>query len=168
MSIAERQLNRVYMSAERQYEKTCPMCKVTKPLAEFKKSGRVVAEPARDVYSYCKPCALERDREWRRRNPDKKRAYTLRNNLLKYGITPEQYNELLLAQGRRCAICGTDEPGNKKNSAGETRFAVDHDHETQKVRGLLCSFCNNGIGHFRDDVALMARAIAYLEESKEK
>lgn len=158
---------RVYMSAERQYEKVCPRCKITKPLDQFSSSGRPELGPVRNVRSYCKPCGIDVDREYRRRHPDRHRKYTLRGNLRKYGITPEQYSELLLTQGRRCAICGTEEPGNKKNSAGETRFAVDHDHTTGKIRGLLCSRCNNGIGHFGDDVALMARAIAYLEESKE-
>ena len=56
-----------------------------------------------------------------------------------YGITIEDYDRMYEEQGGRCAICRTDQPG----GAGE-RFSVDHDHETGKVRGLLCNNCNTG------------------------
>ena len=63
---------------------------------------------------------------------------------------------LLVAQDYKCAICGTD--------ANElTReLGVDHNHETDEVRGLLCNHCNIGLGNFRDDVELMNKAIEYL------
>lgn len=84
-----------------------------------------------------------------------------------YGITQAGYDEMLRAQGGRCSICAAGEPG------GDRRFfAVDHDHKCcpdkrscgKCVRGLLCMNCNQGLGKFRDDVNLMARAIAYLTE----
>lgn len=84
-----------------------------------------------------------------------------------YGIGQAGYDEMLRAQGGRCLICASDDPG------GDRRFfAVDHNHKCcpgkkscgKCVRGLLCMNCNQGLGKFRDDVNLMARAIAYLTE----
>lgn len=162
------QLGRTPLAPERQYEKCCPRCQVTKPLNQFFKTGRATLGHARDVSAYCKPCAVQVGKEQRARNPHVYLGYRIRRNLKKYGMTPESYEEMLIAQGRRCAICGTTEPGGRSNMNGEVRFKVDHDHTTGAVRGLLCGLCNSGLGHFRDDVAVMARAIAYIEESKEK
>ncbi len=64
------------------------------------------------------------------------------------------YERLLAAQNGGCAICGKEANGN--------RLSVDHDHGTGRVRGLLCQQCNTGLGGFRDDPALLERAIAYL------
>lgn len=62
-------------------------------------------------------------------------------------------------QERTCAICGAglDEPATKNTH-------LDHDHETGAVRGFLCLLCNHGLGHFRDDPALLARAVEYLAD----
>lgn len=73
-----------------------------------------------------------------------------------YGITPEQYAARLEEQGNRCAICRTDSPG-----AGKS-WHVDHDHETNRIRGLLCNNCNHGLGKFKDDPARLQAAITYL------
>jgi predicted nucleic acid-binding Zn ribbon protein len=80
-----------------------------------------------------------------------------------FGITLEQYNEMLEKQGGLCAICG--QPESAKNGwNSKTRFlAVDHCHDTGKIRGLLCTQCNQGLGNFRDDTARMKAAIHYLE-----
>ena len=71
----------------------------------------------------------------------------------KYGLTQAKYNSLFELQKGRCQICGGD-----LNHG----LNVDHDHKTGTVRGLLCSYCNTGLGLFRDDVSTLARAIAYL------
>ena len=70
-----------------------------------------------------------------------------------YGITREEYNEMLTGQSHRCAIC-TDHM--------ETPF-VDHCHTEGHVRGLLCHGCNLGLGHFRDNISNLQNAIKYLE-----
>lgn len=62
-------------------------------------------------------------------------------------------------QDGKCAICGKPEA-----LAAKGTFHIDHDHETGFVRGLLCSACNLGIGHFRDDPILMLKAIRYLRK----
>jgi len=66
--------------------------------------------------------------------------------------SPYQKRQIRAAFGHRCAIC--------RRSA--RRLAVDHDHQTNVVRGLLCTPCNQGLGMFRDSVALLRGAIAYL------
>ena len=68
-------------------------------------------------------------------------------------LTIARYEEMLAAQGGGCAICGEEAEGS---------LHVDHDHVTGKVRGLLCVRCNNALGQFQEDPALIVRALAYL------
>lgn len=79
-----------------------------------------------------------------------------------YGITIIQYDAMLAAQNNVCAICGRNETALWKGVV--RRLAVDHDHETGEVRGLLCHQCNLGLGHFEDDRKLLQNAINYLGE----
>ncbi len=88
-------------------------------------------------------------RNWRCRNATY--ATVLRR---KYGLTLSDYNDMLAKQHGRCAICR--DPFHNKPG-------VDHDHVTGRVRGLLCTFCNTGIGLFRDDPTRLRSAIEYLE-----
>jgi hypothetical protein len=81
--------------------------------------------------------------------------------LKKYGLTMDGYELLLRAQGGRCAICGKE-----PEAADKGCLHVDHCHTTGVVRGLLCTSCNNGLGRFRDDPNVLARAIAYLTETR--
>jgi hypothetical protein len=77
---------------------------------------------------------------------------------LRIRVSSRQYDELLRRQGGKCAICGCE---NKQNKRKE-RLAVDHDHRTGAIRGLLCGRCNTGLGSFADSPNLLAVAIAYL------
>jgi hypothetical protein len=77
----------------------------------------------------------------------------------KYKISIEKYNELLENQNGVCAICG------EKDSRG-TALAVDHDHETQECRGLLCRHCNLGIGNFKNNPSNLDKASKYLQKNK--
>ena len=86
-------------------------------------------------------------------SPEARRRAALR---YKYGLTPEQYESMRDAQSGRCAIC---------DEAPQRTLAVDHDHVTGKVRGLLCARCNLGIGYFRDDERILSAAITYLTRS---
>ena len=74
-----------------------------------------------------------------------------------YGLSQAQYEAMYDQQGALCAICRCPE-----GEAGAKGFHVDHDHETGQVRGLLCSRCNTGIGHFGDDPERLIAASAYL------
>lgn len=79
----------------------------------------------------------------------------------KYNVGPDELLSMAEAQNNQCAICEID----VLNTEGR-RFAVDHDHITGKVRGLLCSKCNMGLGKFNDSPELIDVAIEYLEASK--
>ncbi len=77
-------------------------------------------------------------------------------------MTVADYDELFEKQKGCCAICGTTDSGHNVTN----HLLVDHDHSTGKVRGLLCSSCNLGIGKFKDDTNLLATAINYLTNDK--
>lgn len=76
-----------------------------------------------------------------------------KGNLAKFGLSLEDYNQMINNQQGKCAICGIS----------DTQLCVDHDHSTGKVRGLLCHNCNHGIGKFQDDIKLLNKAINYLK-----
>jgi hypothetical protein len=93
-----------------------------------------------------------RVKQWRQDNPERARENARRSKFKTYGLTPEQYGAMLGQQDGRCAIC----------TQAMAEPHIDHDHNTGRVRGLLCAKCNLGLGHFEDDAARMARAITYL------
>lgn len=78
-----------------------------------------------------------------------------KTKLKRYGLTLDQFADQLALQNNACEICRTSEWGQRGP-------CVDHDHKTGIVRGLLCSRCNLALGHFRDDIDCLKRAIAYL------
>lgn len=80
----------------------------------------------------------------------------------RYGITLEEYDRMFALQSGVCAICKQPE-----NDAYKRRLSVDHDHETGKVRGLLCHQCNTGIGKFGDDIKRLLSAAKYLKLHEE-
>jgi Recombination endonuclease VII len=98
-------------------------------------------------------------RKWRKNNPERFRDHMLKAN---YGLPLGTYAAMLATQGGGCAICGTDKPG------GKGRFHVDHCHDTNLVRGLLCNACNIGIGNMRHDERILLAAVKYLAESRSK
>lgn len=111
-------------------------------------------------------------RKWRERNLERarkngKRYYennkdriaelNRRGRIRAYGITPEEYDRMLLAQDKCCALC---------RRLLETRICIDHDHATGQVRALLCVSCNSGLGDLQDDPELMRRAAEYVERHR--
>ena len=98
-------------------------------------------------------------REYRKKNPDTFRNIELKKN---FGITLEQYNEMLDSQGGVCAICGNVETTVNHNTKKVQNLSVDHCHTTGKVRGLLCNLCNTGLGKFRENPDFLAKAISYI------
>lgn len=154
--------------------KICKVCKQEKPIGEFN-----VHYGKRDLHrNECRVCQGEMSKihyeevkdEWnaRRRSAEGKiKERPMRHNChLKktFGITRSDYFVMFNHQGGRCAICRTDKPsGSGKKTE---HFAVDHDHETGKVRMLLCSFCNVGLGNFKDSPDLLRKAAEYVEHHK--
>jgi len=91
------------------------------------------------------------------RTPEALRTARLRS---RWEMTPADYDAMLASQGGVCAGCDATTPGGRFD-----RFAIDHDHRTGAIRGLLCVRCNRAIGLLRDDPALMRRLIDYLREA---
>jgi hypothetical protein len=105
-----------------------------------------------------KDSKAERNHEWYENQSE---AEKRNRHLIKmFGITVEQEQFMLAAQGGVCAICGG--PPTSKHKV----FHVDHDHETGIIRGLLCGSCNRALGLFRDSVTILENAAAYLKASR--
>jgi hypothetical protein len=93
------------------------------------------------------------------------KSHVNQNRFARYGITYEDYNDLVKLQGNLCAICGEPETARAWNDKSKSKtLHVDHDHETGQVRGLLCQKCNTGLGGLKDDIKLLKLAIEYLEK----
>ena len=109
--------------------------------------------------SYCPPCLKVYQQKWYLKQ-DKNAEYWDKKGWYrkewKYGITKEQYEQMHKNQNGVCAICKSTEKTGRK-------LAIDHDHETNKVRGLLCTKCNNGLGNFKDSKENLQAALNYLE-----
>lgn len=91
--------------------------------------------------------------EWYVKNKDNVHSYLIFRN---FGLTKEKYNALLVSQNGVCAIC-------KKPNTKERRLAVDHNHETNVVRGLLCHNCNLAVGNLKDSVYNAEQLLEYLK-----
>lgn len=118
----------------------CRTCETRKPAAEFRKNYR--RESCLDFD--CHDCVSDR------------------NRLTRFGITPDEFREMLIRQNGVCAICGRPErPVDPRNGRIKS-LAVDHDHESGAVRGLLCQNCNKGIGNLGDDADILISAAMYL------
>jgi len=149
-------------------KKQCSKCGMSKPhTLEFFRGPR----------STCRSCeaaqALKRWREkssvasggneaWAKRRREYyyseagRRSYRRFHLKQNFGLTLEEYEELLRSQEGVCALCSTDKP------KGRGAFHVDHDHLTGLIRGLLCHACNSGLGSLGDDPVRVARAVKYL------
>ncbi len=119
-----------------------------------------------------------RSAQWRIDNPEKSRASALKhyranrdrinagavhkNRLRKFGITRAEYEAILTAQGHVCRICRRPETATRNGKLKS--LAVDHDHATGRVRGILCQTCNTLLGSSRDNIDVLRAAITYLEE----
>jgi len=153
----------VDVSGER--TKKCKDCGETKPIVEF------YVNPKSGPQACCKPCAVNRaaaqrkanpelarrrSREWVRRNPDKRRA---NHDRWKYGVPVGFRQTLWASQHGCCAICGTAITA----EAGH----IDHDHTTNRIRGMLCWGCNKGLGAFKDSIENLTMAAGYLQSTQD-
>ena len=131
--------------------KSCPICGELKERSEFYKW-----KSRQDgLTAYCKPCFTERNAKWSKDNPEKaKSAAIATSRKIRFNISREDYQQMLVDQDNLCAIC-------KKEVAWEA--AVDHCHTTGKIRGLLCRNCNLGLGGFKDNIETVRKAIEYVK-----
>ena len=149
--------------------KTCYFCKVETPVECFsvKMRFRKDVNPPTVYFgysSYCINCQPKKMKDYyeREKSSGKWNLYSRANGLKKYGLTEDDYNDLLEAQGGGCAICGVEDGGLHKQTGKQKKLAVDHDEETGVVRGLLCQKHNMGLGQFDHDPELLVAAAAYL------
>ena len=94
---------------------------------------------------------------------------------VRYGLSQDDWLWMLKEQNYQCKICRkklkerADKEGDRRrnNTAKDKRVIVDHDHKTDRVRGMLCNNCNLLLGHADDDVTILNSAIVYLKETSE-
>lgn len=162
--------------------KSCKDCGLEKPLDEF-----YAMRGMRDGHrNECKACFAERRRarydsatavarttRWReanrerflayqaeyRQRPERKRALRDLYYRRTYGISADEVDAMLAAQGGRCAICGR-----VPERAGS--WHLDHDHMTGQLRGILCIDCNHGLGKLQDDLHVLQAAVEYLRRTR--
>jgi Recombination endonuclease VII len=103
---------------------------------------------------------VERAKRFYKNNPEKTKNRRL---ITKYGITIEQYNEMLIKQNNLCFICRKPESAFHKNSNKVKDLCVDHCHKTGKARALLCANCNCLIGYSNESIEILQEAINYLK-----
>jgi hypothetical protein len=145
--------------------KRCGKCKQHLPLNQFSKTTQTKDK----LYCYCKACASKVAKEAHQRlkaDPIRYEAYLAkeRNRHLKrtFGITAQDYDQMLANQNGGCAICGATEC-----SSGAS-LAVDHCHRTGKVRGILCRDCNTSLGKLKDDRNILLKAVEYLDRAADQ
>jgi|APSaa5957512535_1039671.scaffolds.fasta_scaffold03125_18 hypothetical protein len=124
--------------------KKCTQCKKEKHITEFNLKGdKKKCKTGRR--SYCKVCS---------------KAYWLAH---KFNITLKDYDKMLSNQNNKCGICQTSFNSIDKRTGNQRAFAVDHDHKSNEIRGLLCSKCNIGLGLLGDTLEDLHKAVKYLE-----
>jgi len=135
--------------------KKCTKCGVQKPLSEFHKDKATKT----GVRSNCKQCYSLFHTQYYENNIEKVKAKNKKQWLKrKYNIEVEEFDGLKIKQNNCCAICKT---------TLEDGFLVhvDHDHKTGKIRGILCRWCNTGLGNFKDSCDSLESAINYLKNN---
>lgn len=120
----------------------------------YKRNREEITRKREEYYRATRPERLSAMREYQRRAPHKKKEHRLQSA---YGLTTIQVEDMIAAQGGRCAICDRGEPRVVREFP-----VIDHCHVTGRVRGILCSSCNGALGLLRDSPYLCERAIAYL------
>jgi hypothetical protein len=133
-------------------DKTCSKCKIEKNIGNFYKDK----QKSDGFGSQCKKCIDKSVKNYVKLNRKKVRWHSIKYTS---GLSKEQYGELMILQENRCALCGKNEEENGK------LLCVDHDHNTNYIRGLLCVRCNFGLGYFMDNKEILQKAINYLENN---
>lgn len=144
--------------------RVCSTCKKETSVSDFTRDPRRKSGYA----SQCKPCKRLYDNARYKANRlnirQRQREYNLERN---YGMSQADYEALLVKQGGCCAICGAGSGWIHRQSGKPKRLAVDHDHKTGRVRGLLCDRCNTILGKAEDSPDLLIKASDYLMHPNE-
>ena len=128
--------------------KICSRCKLEKPIDRFYKHSTNKGGFRYECIDCCNLISLN----YSRANPERVKAIKLKSWLnWAYGVSPEKVEELKKKQNNLCAICEEDKP-----------LVVDHDHSSNKIRGLLCNTCNLALGLIKDSLVWPDKAKKYL------
>lgn len=156
--------------ARKPFRSLCKVCASEKRKL-YKKNNR---DKTHQYYENNKDHINKKNKEWSTENRDsflanKRQYYEDNKSTFKeywlnrtFNMTQQDYDCMLLLQGGSCAICKEKETAVNK-SGSVKRLAVDHDHQTGVIRGLLCHRCNLALGHFKDSTSILLAAISYLE-----
>ena len=128
--------------------RVCTTCGEFKNADEYSLERDVRAFKGITMRSKCRSC--NEHRKWKR--------FIVK----RYGITVDQYYEMLALQNNACKICDSEYNNSDRCESG--KLFIDHCHTTGKVRGLLCHKCNQGLGYLDDDTDRLQRAIEYLKQ----
>ena len=140
--------------------KTCTKCKKVKSFSYFNK--RPGGKTKQLYRSWCKDCHYNNNKDWRLDNPGTVRQYrakdkwTLKKRCARHGITPEEFWSMYEEQDGTCPVC------DKAIEAEDS--AIDHNHKTGEVRGILCKSCNRALGLLGDSPDTMFRGFTYLQD----
>ena len=131
--------------------KTCSKCKIKKDPSEFhvRNTGY--------LQSRCKECtktAWSENNEKYRQNPENKKRKKYLTFKRKYGINPEDYDQMIIQQNSSCACCGKQ----------PEKLCIDHCHSTGRIRALLCVSCNFAIGYAQDSIEILENMVKYLKK----
>lgn len=144
------------LAYHRQWAKDHPGAYKAKKRAEYLKARDVRLAKSRAHYAANREKRLAQNKKYYDANRESYAVSRKRSALKrKYGLTLATFQALLVSQGNRCAICKIAEPT-------KMGWHVDHDHETNEVRGILCAHCNRLLGHARDNPETLRAAIEYL------
>lgn len=149
--------------------KQCSKCEELKQLDQF--YPRKNSKDGKD--GRCKKCCRKKVKEYLRTENGKilkqkqlekykktekyKKSKRKEQFKRRYNISLDEYEKMFQEQNECCKIC------NRHQNTLEISLAVDHDHKTNKIRGLLCSSCNKALGFLKDDISILEKAIKYLK-----
>jgi len=132
-------------------EQFCRFCNSMKKKIEFHKGK----DTWNGLKYKCKQCSKTQHTQWRDKFPRKHKDALLRRFR---GTTIDEFEKLFESQGKKCGICESYDPSSKMG------WLLDHCHKSTKNRGILCLYCNSGIGYFRDNIEIMQKAIEYIRK----
>lgn len=154
--------------------KQCIKCKENKSLDQFGKDSSTKC----GLRGQCRSCRANESKKWQKANPGKvniasakwykKNPLKAKNRSLmrEYGISIDTYNNMLLQQNYQCAICKQSETAIDSKTNQPRSLAVDHCHETGKVRSLLCTGCNAAIGFIKENANTALLIAEYLKQHR--
>jgi predicted transcriptional regulator YheO len=148
-------------------DKTCTICLLTQPATNFNK--RTLKSGKLSLFPWCKSCRKVKNienRETKSKYYSSNKTKIINDRLIrKFGITSNDYKRMLQNQNGVCSIYKNPESRMDPRTSKVRSLAVDHCHNTGKIRGLLCTNCNQALGLFKDSIESLYKAVEYLKNA---